>query len=93
MLGAARQSITADARQLLLARLGADRALSRAEIEKLALYAQGRTSIDVEDVEAIVGDASEQTTDRIIEHAAAGRLRSPRSPSSTARSPPAKRRR
>jgi DNA polymerase-3 subunit delta len=73
ILGAAGQSITADARQLLLARLGADRALSRAEIEKLSLYAQGRTSIDVEDVEAIVGDASEQTTDRIIEHAAAGR--------------------
>lgn len=73
ILGAAGQSITADARQLLLARLGADRALSRAEIEKLSLYAQGRTSIDVEDVEAIVGDASEQTTDRIVEHAAAGR--------------------
>lgn len=73
ILGGAGQTITADARQLLLARLGADRALSRAEVEKLSLYAAGRTSIDVEDVEAIVGDASEQTTDRIIEHAAAGR--------------------
>ena len=73
VLGDARQTITADARQLLLARLGADRALSRAEIEKLSLYASGRDRIEVEDVEAIVGDASEQTTDRIIEHTAAGR--------------------
>ena len=32
--------ITPEAQRLLLARLGADRALSRAEIEKLALYAQ-----------------------------------------------------
>ena len=73
VLGAAKQQITADARQLLLARLGADRALSRAEVEKLSLYAQGREQIDIDDVEAIVGDASEQTTDRIIEHTAAGR--------------------
>ncbi len=73
VLGEAKQTITADGRQLLLARLGADRALSRAEVEKLSLYAAGRTSIDVEDVEAIVGDASEQTTDRILEHAASGR--------------------
>jgi DNA polymerase III subunit delta len=73
ILGAAKQTLAADARQLLLARLGADRALSRAEIEKLSLYAQGRGTIELEDVEAIVGDASEQTTDRIIESAAAGR--------------------
>ena len=73
VLGEAKQTITADGRQLLLARLGADRALSRAEVEKLSLYAAGRTSIEIEDVEAIVGDASEQTTDRILEHAAAGR--------------------
>lgn len=73
ILGEAKQTITADGRQLLLARLGADRALSRAEVEKLSLYAAGRASIEAEDVEAIVGDASEQTTDRILEHAAAGR--------------------
>ncbi len=73
VLAEAKQTITADARQLLLTRLGADRALSRAEVEKLSLYASGRGSIDVEDVEAIVGDASEQTTDRILEYAAAGR--------------------
>lgn len=74
VLGEAGQTITADAKQLLLARLGADRALSRAEIEKLSLYGRGRSSIDVDDIEAIVGDASEQNTDRILEHAAAGRV-------------------
>jgi DNA polymerase III subunit delta len=73
VLGAAGQTIAGDARQLLLARLGADRALSRAEIQKLSLYAAGRAAIEVDDIEAIVGDASEQTTDRIIESAAAGR--------------------
>ena len=73
VLSEAKQTLTSDARQLLLARLGADRALSRAEVEKLSLYAQGKTTIDVEDVEAIVGDASEQTTDRIIESAATGK--------------------
>jgi DNA polymerase III subunit delta len=64
--------ITTAARQLLVARLGADRALSRGEVEKLALYASGQPRIDVEDVEAIVGDAAEQTTDRIIAATAAG---------------------
>lgn len=64
--------IASDARALLVSRLGADRALSRAEIEKLALYARGRQQIDVDDIDAIVGDASELTIDRIINAAASG---------------------
>ena len=35
--------ITSDAREMLVARMGADRAMSRGEIEKLALYASGKT--------------------------------------------------
>src|SRR5262245_687412 len=35
-----------EARRLLLLRLGADRALSRAEIEKLAVYAHGKARIE-----------------------------------------------
>lgn len=58
--------IDAQTRDLLVARLGADRALSRNEIEKLALYAQGAKTITAEHVEAIVGDASEIALDRII---------------------------
>lgn len=76
VLEAAGLSITADARALLVARLGADRGLSRAEVEKLALYAEakahGKSSIDVDDVDAIVGDAAELAIDRIVNAAAGG---------------------
>ncbi len=65
-------SISPEARDLLLTRLGGDRALSRGEIEKLALYATGKSEIDVDDVEAIVGDASQLTIDRVVEGAAGG---------------------
>ena len=72
VLGAHRLSITPDARDLLLTRLGADRGLSRGEVEKLALYAAGRGTIDAETVEAIVGDASELAMERVVDAAAAG---------------------
>lgn len=65
-LKAAGRTITADARQLLVSRLGADRVLSRGEIEKLLLFTQGQPEIGAEDVEAIVGDASELAIDRIL---------------------------
>ena len=42
VLAAAKLHIRPEAKRLLLARLGADRALSRAEMEKLALYAPAR---------------------------------------------------
>lgn len=64
--------IDPDARDLLVARLGADRALSRAEIEKLALYALGRPTVTIEDVEAIVGDAADLALEKIAEAAALG---------------------
>ena len=66
--------ITPEAKRLLTARLGADRALSRAEIDKLALYAHGKAVIDEADVEAAVGDAAEQTLDRIVMAAGAGQV-------------------
>ena len=64
--------ITAEARQLLIARLGADRALSRSEIEKLALYVRGKAKIDVDDIDAVVGDASELAIDAVLLATAAG---------------------
>jgi DNA polymerase-3 subunit delta len=72
VLAAAQVEITPEARRLLLARLGADRALSRAEIDKLALYAHGKKLIEESDVEAAVGDAAELALDRIVMAAAAG---------------------
>lgn len=73
VLSAHKMRISNDARTLLQARLGADRALSRAEIEKLALYAAGRGEITPEDIEAIVGDAADLALERIAEAAATGR--------------------
>lgn len=72
MLAAARIAIEPAARQLLVSRLGADRALTRAEIEKLLIYAHGARSIGIEDVEAVVGDASEMTIDAILLAASGG---------------------
>ena len=70
----AKVQITPEAKRLLLLRLGADRALSRAEIDKLALYAHGKAVIEESDVEAAVGDAAELALDRIVMAAASGRL-------------------
>ena len=75
VLTANKVRIEPDARDLLLSRLGADRALSRAEIEKLVLYALGRPAITLDDVEAIVGDASDLALEKIAEAAAQGDAR------------------
>ena len=61
-----------DVVDVLVTRLGADRALSRGEIDKLILYCAGKTSVEIEDVEAIVGDATESTMDGAVIAAAAG---------------------
>jgi DNA polymerase-3 subunit delta len=74
VLAAARLQITPEAKRMLIARLGADRALSRAEIDKLALYAHGKSLIDESDVEAAVGDAAELALDRIVMAAGSGQL-------------------
>jgi DNA polymerase-3 subunit delta len=73
VLGAARMQISPEARKLLLSRLGADRSLSRAEVEKLVLYARDKPRIEEEDVEAAVGDAAETALDRVALAAASGR--------------------
>jgi DNA polymerase-3 subunit delta len=71
-LGAKRLTISTDAKTLLIDKLGADRVMTRSEIEKLALYVRGKAHIEADDVEAIVGDASEQTIDRLVNAAASG---------------------
>jgi DNA polymerase-3 subunit delta len=59
----------------LQSRLDADRALSRSEIEKLALYCLGRPLITFEDVDALVGDAAGLAVERIAEAVADGRTK------------------
>ncbi len=67
-----KQEISQEARQALTSRLGADRAQSRSELEKLALYCVGKPRIELADVEAVTGDASELTVDAVITAVASG---------------------
>jgi DNA polymerase III subunit delta len=70
---AAGLSLTPDAREMLIPLLGGDRAASRSEIQKLTLYARGSEQVGVEDVAAVVSDASSLAIDGIIDAAFAGR--------------------
>lgn len=67
-------SIAREARQLLTGALGADRALSRSELEKLAIYAYGSESIDIDMVIDIVADAGRHDTGALIDKAFDGQL-------------------
>ena len=62
----------ADAREYLVSRLGSDRGLSRAELEKLALYAGEGGRIGLEDAIACVGDSAALSVDDAIFAAAEG---------------------
>lgn len=73
MLGEARITAEPAVRDSLVARLGADRALSRQEIEKLILYAGPGAALTLDDIDAIVGDAAEQALDRVTLAVAGGR--------------------
>ena len=70
---AAGLSLDPEARALLIPLLGGDRAASRNEIRKLALYARGRGQVGVEDVTAVVSDASALALEDIVDAAFAGR--------------------
>jgi DNA polymerase-3 subunit delta len=61
-------------RDMLVPLLGGDRAASRSELRKLALYARGQSTIDVGDVTAVVSDASGLEVDDLVDSAFAGRL-------------------
>ena len=66
-------SIEREARDALRSMLGGDRLASRGEVRKLALYAHGQDTVTLDDVEAIVGDASLGATDRFVDAVATGR--------------------
>jgi len=59
-------SLSSAARDMLLASLGSDRGVSRQELIKLALYAHEKPRIEVEDIEAIIGDSSQLAYDQLI---------------------------
>ncbi|MET4699435.1 DNA polymerase-3 subunit delta [Constrictibacter sp. MBR-5] len=58
-LSAAKVRIEQDALEVLAARLGGDRIMTRNEVEKLALYVGAGGTATVADVEASVGDAAD----------------------------------
>lgn len=65
-------TLAPDARALLLPLLGGDRAASRSEIRKLALYARGQDRVGIDDVAAVVSDASALALDDIVDAAFTG---------------------
>jgi DNA polymerase III subunit delta len=71
-LNAANLRIAQDARAALVELLGGDRLASRNEIRKLTLYAHGRNEITLDDIAAVVTDASNLALDPIIDNTFAG---------------------
>jgi DNA polymerase-3 subunit delta len=66
-------TIAADARAALIPLLGGDRLASRSEVRKLALFARGQARVELDDVIAVVTDASMLALDALIDAAFAGR--------------------
>jgi DNA polymerase-3 subunit delta len=70
---AAGLTLAPDARALLIPLLGGDRAASRSELRKLVLYAAGSGTVGIDEVTAVVSDASALALDDLIDAAFAGR--------------------
>jgi DNA polymerase-3 subunit delta len=65
-------AIAPDALEDAVSRLGADRGVTRRELEKLALYAHGSANVSVEDVRAAMGDEAETRIEEALDAAGAG---------------------
>src|SRR6195952_991579 len=65
--------IAPDARAALMALLGGDRQASRNELKKLALFSHGGGEVTLDDVMAVVADASELKIDPIVDGAFGGK--------------------
>jgi DNA polymerase-3 subunit delta len=65
--------ISPEARAALVPLLGGDRLASRHEIRKLALFARGQKRVELDDVMAVVTDASALALEGLIDAAFAGR--------------------
>jgi DNA polymerase-3 subunit delta len=71
---AAGLAISPDAREALVPLLGGDRRASRAELRKLALYARGQERVELDDILAVVADASALGFDPLVDAAFAGEI-------------------
>jgi DNA polymerase-3 subunit delta len=74
-LSEARLAIAPEARALLQAALGEDRLMSRAELQKLVLYMDGRERVEAGDVALIVAHASSIAMDAATLEAFSGDIR------------------
>ncbi|MGE0501173.1 MAG: DNA polymerase III subunit delta [Rhizobiaceae bacterium] len=66
-------TIETDARDAMKAVLGGDRLVIRSELEKLAVYAAGRSEISKADVESVLADVPAASVDAVIDAVFAGR--------------------
>jgi DNA polymerase III subunit delta len=67
-------SIAPEALSDAVSRLGSDRGVTRRELEKLALYAQGKKNVTLEDVAAVMGDEAAARTEEASDAAGSGDL-------------------
>jgi len=67
-------TISREAREMLQAHLGENRLASRAELEKLCLYAMDGNEITIKDVEAIISNVSVNSQDHIIDALISGNI-------------------
>ncbi len=65
IMGADGISVAQEARAWLVDNLGSDRGVTRAELEKLALYAGPGAEVSLEDAEACIGDNAMRTLDSV----------------------------
>ncbi len=85
VLGAEQITVEDDARDYLTQALGADRAVSRRELEKLALWAGPSGTVALADAVALVGDTGAASLDEIAYAALAGDFAAADAALSTAR--------
>ncbi|MGD0191553.1 MAG: DNA polymerase III subunit delta [Rhizomicrobium sp.] len=64
--------ISDDALDVAVSLLGADRAMTRQQIEKLALYARGFDRLEIRDVRAVMGDEAEARIEEVCDAAGEG---------------------
>ncbi|HEX4370412.1 MAG TPA: DNA polymerase III subunit delta [Rhizomicrobium sp.] len=67
-------SIAPDALADAVSRLGSDRGVTRRELEKLMLYADGKNSITLDDINAVMGDEAEARAEEASDAAGSGDL-------------------
>lgn len=66
--------ISMEARTALRRNLGGDRLATRAELEKLALYARGKDRIELADIQELTGDVAELSLDDAVDAILEGKL-------------------